>query len=271
MARLQAAAWAEGRLALPDGTQSMPDRPARPERPHLLAANLMPKRGRGGSAAGRFALLHALAHIELNAIDLAWDIVGRFGAGLPPSFCDDWIKVADDEARHFVLLADRLEALGGRYGDLPAHDGLWDAAFSTRHDLLARLAVVPMVLEARGLDVTPQTVKRLREHGDEASAAILDIIYADEISHVACGVRWFLNRCKHLGADAQTTFESGVRTHFRGSLKPPFNHAAREKAGFYKYLYASLASPASICHASTFARDSAEGVLGNGLAGVRGV
>jgi uncharacterized ferritin-like protein (DUF455 family) len=165
------------------------------------------------------ALLHALAHIELNAIDLAWDLVARFaGNDLPRRFFDDWVAVADEEATHHGLLAARLAELGAAYGDLPAHDGLWEAAADTAHDLLARLAVVPLVLEARGLDVTPEMIRRLERAGDGASAAILRIIYRDEIKHVAAG-----------------------RHHFKGSLKPPFNNAARDEAGFGPSYYAPLA------------------------------
>src|SRR6185437_15351723 len=146
----------------------------------------------GGSRAGRIALLHALAHIELNAIDLALDMLARFGrAELPRQFCDEWLAVAAEEAEHHALLAARLAALGAAYGDLPAHDGLWQAAAATAHDPLARLAIVPLVLEARGLDVTPEMIERLDRVGDAESAAILRRIYADEIGHVATGRRWF--------------------------------------------------------------------------------
>ena len=153
-----AAGWRSG--AIDDvGSAAPPARPARPPRPELRPPRDMPKRRAGGT--GRVALLHALAHIELNAIDLAWDIVARFtGEALPRAFYDDWVKVADEEAKHFGLLAGRLMALGAAYGDLPAHDGLWQAAEATAHDLLARLAVVPLVLEARGLDVAPAMIAR---------------------------------------------------------------------------------------------------------------
>ena len=151
----------------------------------------MPRRRNFGSQAGRIALIHALAHIELNAIDLAWDIIARFHDNrLPRAFYDDWVGVAAEEAEHFALLADRLAALGAAYGDLPAHDGLWEAAAATAHDLLARLAIVPLVLEARGLDVTPEMILRLERADDTASAAILGRIYQDEIGHVAVGMRW---------------------------------------------------------------------------------
>ena len=161
----------------------------------------MPKRRAFGSPAGRIALLHALAHIELNAIDLGWDIVARFSSeALPRAFFDDWVGVASEEAVHFELLARRLGDFGARYGDLPAHDGLWEAAAATADDLLARLAVVPLVLEARGLDVTPEMAARLERVGDPESAALLRRIYRDEIGHVAAGVRWFDRLCRRPGA-----------------------------------------------------------------------
>lgn len=202
----------------------------------------MPKRRNFGSPAGRIALLHALAHIELNAIDLAWDIVVRFsGAGLPRAFHNDWVEVAAEEAEHFALLAARLTVLGAVYGDLPAHDGLWEAAAATAHNLLARLAVVPLVLEARGLDVTPEMIRRLERAADPGSAAVLDRIYRDEIGHVAVGVRWFRRLCRERGLDPEATFHDGVRRHFTGALKPPFNREAREAADFPAAYYEPLA------------------------------
>ncbi len=184
----------------------------------------MPRRRNFGSPAGRIALLHALAHIELNAIDLAWDILARFAdADTPHAFCDDWVHVAAEEAEHFALLADRLAALGAAYGELPAHDGLWEAAAATAHDLLARLAVVPLVLEARGLDVTPEMICRLERAGDAGSAAILRRVYEDEIGHVAVGARWFERLCRERGLDPEAAFHQRVRRYFKGALKPPFN------------------------------------------------
>jgi len=206
----------------------------------------MKKRRNFGSPAGRFALIHALAHIELNAIDLGWDIIARFSRkALPVEFFDDWVTVAVEEAEHFALLAVRLNALGGEYGDLPAHDGLWEAAAATAGDLIARLAVVPLVLEARGLDVTPEMMRRLERVGDHDSAAILERIYADEIGHVAVGARWFDRLCREQGLDPAATFRDRVRRYFTGALKPPFNHAAREAAGMPTELYAPLAAEAA--------------------------
>ena len=237
-----ATAWREGWMA--PGEAVPPSRPARPERPVLLPPKAMPKRRAFGSPGGRIALLHALAHIELNAIDLGWDIVARFaGENLPPAFYDDWVAVAAEEAAHFALLSDRLAALGAAYGDLPAHDGLWEAAAATAHDLPARLAVVPLVLEARGLDVTPQMICRLERIGDRESAAILDRIYQDEIGHVAVGRYWFERLCRERGLVAKEVFSDRVRRFFKGALKPPFNRAARDAAGFPPDYYEPLAVP----------------------------
>jgi uncharacterized ferritin-like protein (DUF455 family) len=204
----------------------------------------MPKRRAGGERASRVALLHAIAHIELNAIDLAWDMIARFAdAELPCAFYDDWVAVADEEATHHALLSARLAELGAAYGDLPAHDGLWEAAAATASDLLARLAVVPLVLEARGLDVTPAMIARLERAGDEASAEVLRRIYRDEIDHVAAGRRWFEWACARHGLPAVETYQDLVRRHFKGVLKPPFNEDARGAAGFRAAFYAPLALP----------------------------
>ena len=219
----------------------MPDRPARPDRPVLLPPNAMPKRGRGQSLRGRIALLHALAHIEFVAIDLALDMAGRFGGEMDRTFVSDWLGVAADEAMHFALLTRRLALLGHLYGDLPAHDGLWEAAEATRHDLAARLAIVPMVLEARGLDVTPAMIERLRFAGDEAGARILERIFSDEIRHVRCGTAWFAKVCQMSGCDPAATWQGLVEMHFRGGLKPPFNDSARQAAGLPREFYAGIA------------------------------
>ena len=222
--------WAAGRLGFVFDA-AMPDTPARPERPELLPPNAMPKRGRGGSERGRIALLHALAHIEFAAIDLALDAAGRFGAARGPAFVGDWLGVAADEAMHFALLARRLKTLGSAYGALPAHDGLWDAARETAHDIAARLAVVPMVLEARGLDVTPITIERFTAAGDLRSARILERILDDEIRHVRFGTNHFLKVCEERGESAPALWKSLVARHFRGAIKPPFNDSARRSAG----------------------------------------
>jgi uncharacterized ferritin-like protein (DUF455 family) len=239
-ARSAARAWRRGALAHGFGS-TMPDRPARPDRPELVPANRMPKRGRGGSERGRIAMLHALAHIEFGAIDLAFDMAGRFGSAFPRAFVDDWIGVGADEALHFALLDRRLKALGSRYGALPAHDGLWEAAAETAHDVLARLAVVPMVLEARGLDVTPAIVERFEAAGDGRSAAILSRIYRDEIRHVSVGTKWFGSACESRKIGIVAEWQRLVATHFRGALKPPFNDSARGEAGLSRDFYAGVA------------------------------
>ncbi len=237
-----AAAWRDGGLS-DIGTAIPPVRPARPPRPELRPPREMPRRRRARSPAGRIALLHALAHIELNAVDLACDIIARFtGEGLPRAFFDDWVAVADDEARHFTLLSERLAAFGARYGDLPAHDGLWQAAEETAHDLLARLAVVPLVLEARGLDVAPAMIESLRKADDHDSVAVLEIVYRDEITHVAAGRRWFDHVCAGRGLEPVAAYHDLVRRHFRGALKPPFNAEARAAAGMEPAFYTPLAA-----------------------------
>jgi uncharacterized ferritin-like protein (DUF455 family) len=246
-ARTAARDWRAGRLATAWDV-AMPDRPARPDRPELLPASRMPRRGRGGSATGRIAMLHALAHIEFAAIDLAFDLIGRFGPLFPTAFLDDWFGVGADEAMHFALLDRRLRVLGSFYGALPAHDGLWEAAGDTADDALARLAVVPMVLEARGLDVTPATIARFETGGDHVSARILSRIATDEVRHVAAGVRWYLDLCARNGFAPVPTWRKLVATRFRGAIKPPFNDSARHAAGLTKGYYADLPNPRNVQH-----------------------
>jgi uncharacterized ferritin-like protein (DUF455 family) len=241
LTRDYAAEWEAGNMPSV-GRARPPLHPARPERPELRRPGDMPKR-RAGGIQGRIALLHAIAHIELNAIDLAWDLIARFaGEPLPCTVSDDWVSVAVDEARHFELLAGRLAELGAAYGDLPAHDGLWQAAEETAHDLLARLAVVPMVLEARGLDVTPAMIAKLTAAGDPESAAALQVIYDEEIGHVAAGKRSFDFFCEKRGLEPVATWQALVRRHFKGTLKGPFNTEARDRAGFPADYYGPLAA-----------------------------
>lgn len=224
---------------------SIPDRPGRPEKPPLVAPRLVRKRSLN-TEHGRIALLHALAHIELNAIDLALDIVARFATvRVPLSFFDGWMQVAFEEAKHFGLLSDRLATLGAAYGDLPAHDGLWQAATDTMNDLNARLAIVPLVLEARGLDITPSLMAKMLEAGDRESAAILDIIYTDEKKHVAIGAKWFRFFCARDRVDPAVRFRELVRANFRGQLKPPFNERARAAAGMTPAFFRALSSVSS--------------------------
>ena len=238
--RALARAWRKGELAWDFGTQ-MPERPAWPAELALLPANRMPKRGTG-SARGAIALWHSLAHIEFVAIDLALDMAGRFGAEMGREFVDDFLAVAADEAMHFAILDRKLHRLGSHYGALPAHGGLWEAADATRHDVRARLAVVPMVLEARGLDVTPATRDRVRAQGDEDGARILQRILDDEIRHVRFGTKHFVAQCRESGENPPECWKRLVELHFGGALKPPFNDSARSAAGLSRDFYASLAS-----------------------------
>jgi len=241
LTRCLAQAWTDGGIR-EIGAAPPPARPSRPDRPELHPPGQLPRRRINKGPAGRIALLHALAHIELNAIDLAWDMVARFAGEVADRrrFCDDWVGVAADEARHFDLLAGRLEELGARYGDLPAHDGLWEAASATRRSLEARLAVVPLVLEARGLDVTPPMVARLRHAGDDASAIILQTIHDEEIGHVAAGRFWFEEVCRQDGHEPAIRFRTLVQEYFRGNLKPPFNRESRARAGLDAEFYEPL-------------------------------
>ena len=234
-------AWRKGLLEW-DFSCVMPDQPAWPEQPELLPPNQMPKRGKGGSDRARIALWHALAHIEFVAIDLALDMAGRFGAQMGREFVDDFLSVAADEAMHFALLARKLESLGSHYGALPAHAGLWEAAHETRHDVRARLAIVPMVLEARGLDVTPATLKRVEAQGDTNGARILQRILDDEIRHVAFGTKHFVDSAQESGESPQILWKSLVERHFRGRVKPPFNDSARLAAGLSRDYYSGIAS-----------------------------
>ncbi|MFN6183371.1 MAG: ferritin-like domain-containing protein [Burkholderiales bacterium] len=207
-----------------------PGVPGHPERPELIAPHQVPRR-RAGSAAGRAALLHAVAHIEFNAINLALDAIWRFPS-MPPAFYHDWLHVASEEATHFGLLLKRLGAYGLEYGDLPAHNGLWEAAHKTRLDLLARMALVPRTLEARGLDVTPALRDKLADAGDLDSAAVLDVILRDEVGHVAIGNRWYHFLCERQGRSSLTAHAEVARRYDAGLPRPPFNWEARQRAGF---------------------------------------
>lgn len=226
-----AQAFAAGRLSREDSEAPLPiGEPGRPPRPLLVAPRQLAQRGLG-SEAGRAALVHAVAHIEFNAINLAWDAVYRF-RDMPHDYYRDWIAVAADEARHFSLLQRRLADFGLRYGDLPAHDGLWEMACKTAHSCLERMALVPRVLEARGLDVTPGMIERLRGVNDSATIAILQQILAEEVAHVAAGTRWYHWCCERADVDADDTFAALLQQYYRGALKPPFNRPDRLAAGF---------------------------------------
>jgi len=190
----------------------------------------LPQRGLG-SVDGRLALIHAVAHIEFNAINLALDAVYRFRA-MPAEYYADWITVAADEARHFSLLRTRLGELGAAYGDFDAHDGLWEMAVKTSATCLERMAMVPRVLEARGLDVTPGMIERVRAAGDTVTAEILALILREEVAHVAAGSRWFAWCCTREQLDPESTFLALIARHARGTIRGPFNIAARMAAGF---------------------------------------
>ncbi|XP_062091903.1 uncharacterized protein LOC133797839 isoform X2 [Humulus lupulus] len=265
-----ASRWLQGDITRPyDPTVDMavPDRPARLSDVKLVSPSLMPKLGKAGSLQSRQAIVHSLTHTESWAIDLSWDIIARFGKQevMPREFFTDFVKVAQDEGRHFTLLAARLKELGSYYGALPAHDGLWDSATSTSKDLLARLAVEHCVHEARGLDVLPTTISRFRNGGDNETADLLEsVVYPEEVTHCAAGVKWFKYLCLRsptpsrpdslasqegeVGSEAREEneevikkFHSIVRSYFRGPLKPPFNEEARKAAGFGPQWYEPLA------------------------------
>ena len=211
-------------FARPDGL------PGRPERPLLVPTLQVPKRS-PFTLEGRAALLHAIAHIEFNAINLALDAVWRF-AGMPREFYLDWLKVAAEEALHFTLLHEHLQSLGRRYGDFNAHDGLWTMAERTAGDVLARMALVPRTLEARGLDATPPLQAKLARAGDSRAVEILDIILRDEIGHVEIGNRWYRQLCRERGLDPVALYPDLVRRYEAPRLRPPFNLSARQAAGF---------------------------------------
>lgn len=270
---LVASKWQQGSIVQaynPSLDFPVPDRPARLANVRLVSPSLMPKLGKAGSLQSRQAIVHSLVHTESWAIDLSWDIIARFGKqeGMPREFFTDFVKVAQDEGRHFTLLAKRLEELGSSYGALPAHDGLWDSAIATSKDLLARLAIEHCVHEARGLDVLPTTISRFRNGGDNETADLLEtVVYPEEITHCAAGVKWFKYLClrsktpalsrdnlsSEENGDEETEISTGgdeeviqkfhaiVRTRFRGPLKPPFNEEARKAAGFGPQWYEPLA------------------------------
>lgn len=251
LSRRFAAEWLSTREAdpgtLPEiGAASPPMQPARPDAPTLLAPRDVPRR-KPGTPDGRRAILHAVAHIELNAVDLHWDIIARFThVPMPAGFYDDWVKAADDESKHFNLMADCLEMMGSFYGDLAAHAGMWRAAEDTADDFMGRLAVVPMVLEARGLDVTPSMIRTFENAARTDPAAkeavsALQVIYADEVHHVAYGSKWFHFLCGREDTDPKLAFQALVGRYFHGSLKPPFNEEKRAEAGIPPDFYWPLA------------------------------
>ena len=196
----------------------------------MVSPARLPRRSLG-SVDGRQALVHAVAHIEFNAINLGLDAALRF-PGMPDDYYRDWLSVAADEARHFNMLNGRLAELGSSYGDLPAHNGLWEMCERTAHDVLIRMALVPRVLEARGLDVTPGMIEKLAAAGDEQTVALLQIILEEEEGHVAIGSRWFRYLCRQRGLEPEATFRRLLEDYFSGKLRGPFNLEARRRAGF---------------------------------------
>uniref|UniRef100_A0A8C5ME00 Rieske domain-containing protein n=1 Tax=Leptobrachium leishanense TaxID=445787 RepID=A0A8C5ME00_9ANUR len=230
------ALWNAGKI-LEIGHTPPPSQPSRKENLTIVQPGKI-KRGKGGTLASRIALLHSLANIEQWAIDLSWDIIARFaefrmstGEALPREFFSDFVKVAGDEAKHYRMLEARLLELGSNFGVLPVHNGLWQSAADTAHDLLARLAIVHMVHEARGLDVHPQTLQRFSAQGDGSSVEVLEVIYTDEITHVAAGIKWFTFICSKEKRNCLSTFHELVPLYFKGYLKPPFNSEGRRSAG----------------------------------------
>lgn len=206
------------------------DAPGRPDKPDLVDARSLPRRGMG-SPAGRLGLVHSLAHIEFNAINLALDAIYRF-RGMPADYYKDWLRVAAEEGQHFMLLQNRLLSLDSHYGALTAHDGLWDMARRTDHDILVRMALVPRILEARGLDVAPPMIVKLNQLGDPDTAAILQRIYTDEITHVEVGNRWFRFICEQRNLDGTKVFRDLLEGENSAYLRSPYNREARLLAGF---------------------------------------
>jgi len=217
---------------LPDSFGDIHDvhAPGRPEKPILVHQSKLPRR-KVGAPEGRVVMLHAIVHIEFNAINLALDAVQRF-PGMPGQYYDDWLRVAEEEVYHFEILRGHLRHLGGEYGDYAAHNGLWEIAAKTSHDPLYRMALVPRVLEARGLDVTPGIQQKLRQAGDLNAASLLDIIFRDEVGHVEVGTRWFRYLCEIRGIEPEPTFFELVADYFPGGLHGPFGVDARRSAGF---------------------------------------
>lgn len=227
-------AFAHGHCTLDEAAPITPDPglslPGRPDRPRLVAVLQVPKRS-PFTPEGRAALIHAICHIEFNAINLALDAIWRF-AGLPGEYYRDWLRVAAEEAQHFQLLHTHLQSLGFDYGDFDAHDGLWTMAQRTAGDALARMALVPRTLEARGLDATPPMQAKLARAGDRRAVEILDVILRDEVGHVAIGNRWYRFLCEQRGLDPVAIYPGLVTQYEAPRLRPPFNLAARASAGF---------------------------------------
>lgn len=245
--------WQKGELTV--GVHHPPDQPARDKDLTVVKPGKERKRGKGISLASRISNLHSMANIEQWAIDLSWDIIARFSSAtpegsdeaLPRGFYDDFVQVACEEAKHYKLLSDRLQELGSHFGALPVHGALWNSATKTSDSLLARLAVVHMVFEARGLDVQPKTLEKFAKNNDPESAAILEIIFREEITHVAAGLRWFTWVCNHSNPPMECipTFHKLVQQYYGSYLKPPFNTESRSMAGMTEEWYLPLVKPTS--------------------------
>ena len=223
--------WNSRNLQRVDSTEVLPmDDPGRPERPLLIDPREL-KRRSAATEQGRIFLLHAIAHIEFCAINIALDAAYRF-RHMPDRFITDWLSVAAEEAKHFSLLENCLRARGSFYGEFGAHGGLWDMVCKTRNDVMHRMALVPRVMEARGLDVTPGMIDRFNQAGDLEAVDILKVIYEDEIGHVAVGSYWYQTACMERGYEPEATFERLIAEYFNEGLRGPFNWPARLKAGF---------------------------------------
>ena len=222
--------WQSGELSISQTDFDVPELPGQPDKPELVAPRDLPRR-RNSAETGVATLIHAVNHIEFNAINLALDAVARF-AGLPDDYYGDWMRVAFEESQHFILLREHLMSLGYDYGSFPAHNGMWEMAQKTHHDPLIRMALVPRVLEARGLDVTPKMMEKLRGTGDLRAVEILEVILREEIGHVAIGTRWFNYLCEQRDVDPLSTFKDLLDNYFDGELRGPFHTEARKQAGF---------------------------------------
>ena len=226
-----AEAWQKQELSLEKVTPILTfENPGRPDKPDLVPPRELNRR-KVTSKIGHAALIHSICHIEFNAINLAWDAVYRF-QDMPEQFYDDWVRVAKEEAYHFELLSEHLASLGYVYGDFAAHNGLWESALLTAHDAMVRMALVPRVLEARGLDVTPGIVKKLKGIGDDKAVEILAIVHRDEIGHVETGTRWFRYMCEKRELNSEEVFKELINEYMKGILRGPFDHDVRKRAGF---------------------------------------
>ena len=226
-----AEAWQQQELSLEKLSPILTfENPGRPDKPELVPPRELNRR-KVTSKIGHAALIHSICHIEFNAINLAWDAVYRF-QDMPEQYYDDWVKVAKEEAYHFELLSEHLTSLGYAYGDFSAHNGLWESALLTAFDPMVRMALVPRVLEARGLDVTPGIVKKLKGIGDDRAVEILAIVHRDEIGHVETGTRWFRYLCEQRKLNSEEVFKDLINEYMKGILRGPFDHDVRKRAGF---------------------------------------